>query len=541
MCGGGVVGDILHPLIDAAVGIGFGPLGEAALQTGEGLADGQGFGRSLRRGALSGLETFGGQEIAGALGSAFPETASSIGYTNTGGNSLSDLIGTSEGAGSLTGPGTVGSQFGNLFSSIMPSSFGSSVATGGSTPSAPGSMTSPGATPSTSSGSVGSGSSGYGASSAASSSPAGSPSSNPIDNLFTNNQTAAPLNLPSLTGEGGSPGSIPQATAAPLNLPQIAGGAGFSDFLNQSSRAPSTLPDLGGSAGADVGGSLSTGGGLDSPVGSEVNLGGTVGANASNATGISNPTLAQNVANNYSSSFNAGTPSVGTGLTSEFANGAGGAPTLNSGGIDAIAGSAPVSEGAAASSGSTFLHGLSGPVGQTASNFTNMLLSNPGSVVGAAGLGIDAFKNNQLVKGQRQLQQEASQFASQGNSLQNYLQTGTLPPGVGQAINQAAEAQKAQIRSRYASAGSSGSSAEQQDLAAADSWAQGQGTTTALQLLTTGINESGLASQLYENISNTALQQDNALGTAIGNFGAAMAGGTGNNSLEQTLFRKLAA
>jgi hypothetical protein len=75
----------------------------------------------------------------------------------------------------------------------------------------------------------------------------------------------------------------------------------------------------------------------------------------------------------------------------------------------------------------------------------------------------------------------------------------------------------------------------EQELAAVDAWAQGQGASTAMSLLSQGINEAGLASSLYENISNTALQQDQQLGSAIGNFASSLAGGStsGGKSIKE--------
>ena len=107
------------------------------------------------------------------------------------------------------------------------------------------------------------------------------------------------------------------------------------------------------------------------------------------------------------------------------------------------------------------------------------------------------------------------------------MQNGTLPPGVQGSINQAAEAQKAAIQSRYAAQGGSGSSAMQQELSAVDAWAAGQGAQTAMSLLQSGISEAGLAGQLYQSITNTALQQDEQLGQSISNFGASLSGGGG--------------
>ncbi len=80
------------------------------IQGGGDLVRGKGFGSALKDAALS----FGGQELGGALGNQFPETFG--GTFGTGGNSLTDLIGSTSGAGSLTGAGTIGGDISNLFS-----------------------------------------------------------------------------------------------------------------------------------------------------------------------------------------------------------------------------------------------------------------------------------------------------------------------------------------------------------------------------------------------------------------------------------------
>ncbi len=94
------------------------PAINAGISTGEHLIKGDSLGKSLGQGAISGAEAFAGQEIGGAFANTFPETAGAIGIADTGGNTLTDLAGTTSGAGSLFGPGTMGGSISNLFSSI---------------------------------------------------------------------------------------------------------------------------------------------------------------------------------------------------------------------------------------------------------------------------------------------------------------------------------------------------------------------------------------------------------------------------------------
>lgn len=92
------------------------PFINAGLGTGLGLARGESFGKAFGQGAISGGETFAGQELLGAAANQFPETFGSLGVTDTGGNSLTDILGTTQGAGSLTGAGTIGGDIKSLFS-----------------------------------------------------------------------------------------------------------------------------------------------------------------------------------------------------------------------------------------------------------------------------------------------------------------------------------------------------------------------------------------------------------------------------------------
>lgn len=155
-----------------------------------------------------------------------------------------------------------------------------------------------------------------------------------------------------------------------------------------------------------------------------------------------------------------------------------------------------------------------------------------GPAVSLLGLGYDYLKSKQPLPGQPQISSaaaglgsEAAGLTTQGQQLASYLQSGTLPPGVQNSLNTAGDQAKESVRSMYASRGMAGSSAEAEDLASVDQTVATQGTQIATNLLQTGINEqeggvnaTGLSAQLYQQILNTALQRDTALGSAIGNF-----------------------
>lgn len=162
-------------------------------------------------------------------------------------------------------------------------------------------------------------------------------------------------------------------------------------------------------------------------------------------------------------------------------------------------------------------------------------LTSPNALISAGGLAMNAIKGQQALPGQNALAQQAATANAQGAQLQSYLTNGTLPQGVQQSIDQATQSTIASIRSQHAAQGTSGSSAEQQEIASATANSKSQGASIAMQLLQTGINESGLASKLYENMMQNALQQDQALAGSIQNFATAMGGSGSGNGQQITL------
>lgn len=159
------------------------------------------------------------------------------------------------------------------------------------------------------------------------------------------------------------------------------------------------------------------------------------------------------------------------------------------------------------------------------SNILSAIGNNAGPLASVGGLAATALMGNKKLPGEDQIRSEADKLATQGDALQNYLQTGTLPAGLQNALTQASKSAEAAIRSEYAAHGMSGSSAEQDALARVKENVSAQGSQMALQLLQTGIGESQGAAQLYQGILSSALQQDNNLGSAIGRFASSFAGG----------------
>lgn len=150
--------------------------------------------------------------------------------------------------------------------------------------------------------------------------------------------------------------------------------------------------------------------------------------------------------------------------------------------------------------------------------------SNANILLPAAGLGYQALTATKAPEGLDAIRASAAQTGAQGQVMQKYLETGTLPPGLQAGLDQAREAAKASIRSRYANLPGQ-SSAMEQELANADQTAAAQGGQLAIQLFSQGMSESQVSNQLYEAILQQSLERDKELSGAVGNFATAMAGG----------------
>jgi hypothetical protein len=153
----------------------------------------------------------------------------------------------------------------------------------------------------------------------------------------------------------------------------------------------------------------------------------------------------------------------------------------------------------------------------------NIVASNPSAVVGALGLGYNLL-NQGNVKGLGALTQAAGAQEQQSQQLESYLNTGTLPSGLQAGLDQSLQAAQQEIKSKYASLGMSGSTAEASDLAYAQVNAQAQKAQMEMGLLDSGIKESGLSDDLLGQIVKINQAQDAATGQAISNFAAALGG-----------------
>jgi hypothetical protein len=141
------------------------------------------------------------------------------------------------------------------------------------------------------------------------------------------------------------------------------------------------------------------------------------------------------------------------------------------------------------------------------------------------------------------LSQGANQFASQqsaiGTALTQPLLTGQLPPAAQQSIQNAVQDAITSTKAKYANLGLSGSTAE------ADAISNIQNQQTAIrfqiaeQMAQTGLNATsqaantfGLQDQIFSQLMNAQVTQDQALQQALARFAAASAGGGTNVNLK---------
>lgn len=112
----------------------------------------------------------------------------------------------------------------------------------------------------------------------------------------------------------------------------------------------------------------------------------------------------------------------------------------------------------------------------------------------------------------------AEHATSQASTLENYLNTGSLPPAVQASLDQATQSAITGIKAQFAARGMPpGSSAEQQEIAAVRQNAVIQGGTLAAQLYSQGVGLDQLAASIYQNLTGTGA---GLVGTGVSAQGA---------------------
>lgn len=157
-------------------------------------------------------------------------------------------------------------------------------------------------------------------------------------------------------------------------------------------------------------------------------------------------------------------------------------------------------------------------------NIGGAFKANAAPLVAGAGLLNDVLGGQQNPGGLDQLTSLANGLVGQGGALSSAINTGVLPAGAQAQLKQGSEAAKATIRSKYAQLGLSGSTMESQDLASVDQTVASQGVKIATDLLQTGVQETQLSAQIYDQILRANELQNQETTQAIGSFARALGG-----------------
>jgi hypothetical protein len=317
----------------------------------------------------------------------------------------------------------------------------------------------------------------------------------------------------SYLGLGSGAAADPTAAAAALDPSAgiAAGPTATADLLGglPVDAAGNLTQDIGGTAAANspvstpFGSLSSTGGVLDPGSGTPAGAFGTGGSDFTATTGIDSSYGTDPSA--IASSTTAGTPPTGAAT--------GGAPTSTLGSIGSYLSN---NAGALTLGGAGLAANLAAPMlaklGLTGS------IPNQGALTGVAGQAANA----------------AGSANAYAGTLESPLTTGVLPAGAQAQVTQALNDSITSIKSKYASLGLTGSTAEQAAISEAQSQSQQMTFTIAQQMAQTGIQagnqataDLGLEGTIYNDLTTAQISQDTALQNAIASFTGAIGGGVG--------------
>jgi hypothetical protein len=190
-------------------------------------------------------------------------------------------------------------------------------------------------------------------------------------------------------------------------------------------------------------------------------------------------------------------------------------------GPGATAGTAP----AAASGGGFNLNSL-------LTGAENSITKNPlGLALGAGGLGYALYNGQKQDAAVNALNSQANAASTEGATLTNYLNTGTLPAGLQASVDQATASAIANAKANAAAQGLPTDPTQNTALAATIASIQQQGPIIAAQigetLAQTGASYAGLSGQLYTALAGIDQTQTQSIGKAIASMAAALnTGGT---------------
>jgi hypothetical protein len=146
---------------------------------------------------------------------------------------------------------------------------------------------------------------------------------------------------------------------------------------------------------------------------------------------------------------------------------------------------------------------------------------------------MNLLRGNQMDPNQQKLADMAQQLGSQGQVLESYLKTGKLPPALQAQLDQAKASEKARIISGYAQRGQPTdprlNSALAQELNNVDTNAVAAMAQVQVQMLNTGLKETGMSMELYTMLTKMDEQQNQDLMKSIQNMAMALGGGFGGS------------
>ena len=264
-----------------------------------------------------------------------------------------------------------------------------------------------------------------------------------------------------------------------------------------------------------------TGSGFQDLIGS---LGGSTGA----ASGAAAFDPALDAATISGGATGAGADLSGAGVGTAASGATGGAGNLNA--LLKTLGYSTPSSGAALAGTPTIGGAGGGGLLDTISSFSSAhpLLTTGAGLVGSQLLSplMQKLQGSGLTSQEKNLIQSEQPAITAANQLIPSLETGNLPPGAEQSVDQALAADIAQIKQRYASTGQSGSAAEQTDIANAQSNSAAKKFGLAQEATNTGLSALGLNQSVYSTLVQDQLTRQQQLQNAFAGFFNALGLGT---------------
>lgn len=328
---------------------------------------------------------------------------------------------------------------------------------------------------------------------------------------------------------GGGAGAIGSAiTGGNIGLGAISGGAGGLLTSSLGAGAPSAAPEVAGPSAATgpMGGAIGAPPAIAAASPDQF-LGAPETTGGASPTQTTTPISGVPTTNIFASGTGAGGGVIGD---AAIASGGGGmtgdqltAYNLNPGTSAGamMTSPAPAGDAGAAMAGEA---GIKPEAPGMLSGAGNFLSKNWPLVAGAGIIGYEALTGNQPLPAEGAIQNMAGTNAAAGRSLESYIQTGKLPPGLQQGVDAATKANEAGIRSTFARMGMSGSTSEAQALAGVKNQAAAATAKIATDLFAQGLSLTNLSEHEFTTLLNVQMQQEATLNANLGRFAAALAG-----------------